>query len=49
VLYRESGIGVIVFVVVNLAIGLVIGVGSLVSSLERAELAHVHHAQVPQT
>jgi hypothetical protein len=44
-----AGFGVIVFVVGNLAIGLVIGLGLLVRSVERAGSGYVHHAQVPQT
>jgi hypothetical protein len=43
------GFGLIVFVVGNLAIGLVIGLGLLVRSVERAGSRYVHHAQIPQT
>ena len=43
------GFALIVFVVVNLAIGLVIGLGLLVRSLERAGSGYAHHARVPQT
>jgi hypothetical protein len=43
------GFGLIVFVVVNLAIGLVIGLGLLVRSVERAGSGYAHHARIPQT
>jgi hypothetical protein len=43
------GFGLIVFVVVDLAIGLVIGLGLLVRSVERAGSGYVHHARIPQT
>jgi hypothetical protein len=39
------GFGLIVFVVVNLAIGL----GLLVRSVERAGSGYAHHARIPQT
>ncbi len=42
------GFGLIVFVVGNLAIGLVIGLGVLVRSVERAGSGYVHHAHIPQ-
>jgi hypothetical protein len=41
------GFGLIVFVVVNLAIGLVIGLGLLVRSVERAGSGYAHHARIP--
>ena len=43
------GFGLIVFVAVNLAIGLVIGLGLLVRSVERAGSGYTHDARVPQT
>lgn len=43
------GFGLIVVVVVNLAIGLVIGLGLVVRSVERAGSGYAHHARVPQT
>jgi hypothetical protein len=43
------GFGLIVFVVVDLAIGLVIGLGLLVRSIERAGSGYAHHARIPQT
>jgi hypothetical protein len=43
------GFGLIVFVVVNLAIGLVIGLGLVVRAVERAGSGYAHHARIPQT